>query len=47
MIEEENVEMVQEMYAAFLRGDIPVFLGALGEDVDWLAYGPTDNDGHH
>lgn len=42
MSEQENVETVQEMYAAFGRGDMDAVLNALTEDVDWLGYGPDD-----
>ncbi len=42
MTEQENVAAVQEMYAAFGRGDLPAVLNALSEDVEWLGYGPAD-----
>ncbi|MBI4625194.1 MAG: nuclear transport factor 2 family protein [Verrucomicrobia bacterium] len=29
------VETVQQLYAAFGRGDVPALLAALAEDVDW------------
>ncbi|GJM42049.1 MAG: hypothetical protein DHS20C20_23310 [Ardenticatenaceae bacterium] len=36
MIElDENVQVVQDLYAAFGRGDIPGLLGLLAEDVEW------------
>jgi steroid delta-isomerase-like uncharacterized protein len=34
-IEQENVKLVQEMYAAFDRRDIPAVLGMMADDVDW------------
>jgi ketosteroid isomerase-like protein len=30
-----NIETVQEIYAAFGRGDVPAILGRLGDDVRW------------
>jgi uncharacterized protein len=36
-----NVETVQEIYAAFGRGDIPAVLERLAEDVEWEAW--SDN----
>ncbi|MFZ5594035.1 MAG: nuclear transport factor 2 family protein [Pseudomonadota bacterium] len=30
-----NVKQVQEMYAAFGRGDVPAILAVLAEDVEW------------
>lgn len=32
---EENVQVVQDLYAAFGQGDVPALLGLLAEDVDW------------
>jgi ketosteroid isomerase-like protein len=34
-IEEENVKLIQQMFAAFGRGDIPTVLGLVAEDSDW------------
>ena len=31
----EVVERVKNMYAAFMRGDVPTILAGLAEDVDW------------
>lgn len=42
MAEQENVQMVQGIYAAFGRGDIPAFLDALTDDVEWVVPGPSD-----
>ena len=36
-----NVALVQNMYAAFGRGDIQAILGALHPDVTWTVQGPT------
>ena len=35
MNEQENVQVVQKLFAAFGQGDIPAALGILAEDVDW------------
>lgn len=32
---EQNVKIVQDCYAAFGSGNIPAFLAALTDDVDW------------
>lgn len=42
MGEQENVKVVEEVYAAFEQGDVPALLKTLANDVDWLAYGPSD-----
>ena len=34
-VEEENVKLIQQMFAAFDRGDIPAVLGMVAEDADW------------
>lgn len=38
----EPVERVQQMYAAFGRGDVPAILAQLAEDVEW-EYGGNRN----
>ena len=40
MQEQQNVEKVKAMYAAFGRGDIPAVLAELAADVEWVVYGP-------
>ncbi len=35
MSEQENVQVVQQMYASLGQGDIPAVLDLLDEDVDW------------
>ena len=35
MTEQENVEVVRELYAAFGRGDVPAILDGLTDDVVW------------
>jgi ketosteroid isomerase-like protein len=42
MSERENVQAIQQMYAAFGRGDISVLLNGFAEDVDWYVTGPAD-----
>jgi ketosteroid isomerase-like protein len=39
--EEDNVRIVREAYAAFLRGDLGALLAALSEDVEWRVPGPA------
>jgi len=34
-IEQENVKLIEQMFAAFDRGDIPAVLGMVAEDADW------------
>lgn len=36
-----NTETVQELYAAFGRGDVPSILAKLDDDVVWEAEGPA------
>jgi uncharacterized protein len=40
--EEENVALVQSLYAAFGRGDMQTLLGALREDIEWAFPGPRN-----
>ncbi|HEY6139806.1 MAG TPA: nuclear transport factor 2 family protein [Thermoanaerobaculia bacterium] len=35
MSEQANISKLQQMYAAFGRGDIPTILGELTDDVSW------------
>jgi uncharacterized protein len=41
MAENDNLRNVQQMYAAFARGDIATLLDAVADDVDWQWLGPT------
>src|SRR5690349_17420734 len=41
MSPQENAQKVQEMYAAFQRGDIPTILNEVEEDVEWEQPGPA------
>ena len=36
-----NTELIQDMYAAFRRGDIPQILATLTPDVQWSCEGPS------
>ena len=40
MPNEENINIVKELYAAFGRGDIEGILNMLSEDVEWNSPGP-------
>ncbi|MBI3803214.1 MAG: nuclear transport factor 2 family protein [Nitrospirae bacterium] len=42
MSEKENIEVVQKMYAAFGKGDIPTIINSLTEEVDWQMIGPKE-----
>jgi ketosteroid isomerase-like protein len=42
MGEQENERVVQEMYAAFGRGDIPGVLDTLADDIEWRIAGPSE-----
>jgi len=41
MGEQENIALIQKVYDAFRRGDIPTILGNLSEDVEWTLEGPS------
>lgn len=40
--ERANVQRVQQLFAAFGRGDLAGVLGALADDVEWSLGGPAD-----
>ncbi|MEW6297293.1 MAG: nuclear transport factor 2 family protein [Thermodesulfobacteriota bacterium] len=40
MTEQENVQAVQGLYAAFQRGDFTIFLNTLADGVEWFVPGP-------
>jgi hypothetical protein len=42
MTEQENLQAIQSMYAAFARGDIQAVLDGLTDDVEWILPGPTE-----
>lgn len=42
MSEQENVRTIEEIYAAFRRGDLPFLLNKLAEDVDWWHPRPAE-----
>lgn len=39
---EQNLQIVQQMYAALGQGNIPVLLNLLSEDVEWFVAGPPE-----
>jgi len=41
MSDQTNVDVVQQAYATFGRGDIPALLSLLTDDVEWSQYGPS------
>ncbi len=41
MSEQENVQVVQQAFAAFGQGDIPAVLKLLADNVHWHAFGPS------
>src|SRR4051794_27439494 len=41
MSDQNNVDVVQQAYAAFGRGDIPAVLSFLTDDVEWGLPGPS------
>jgi ketosteroid isomerase-like protein len=42
MNEQSPLEVVQEAYAAFTKGDLKTLLNLMAEDVKWFLPGPTD-----
>lgn len=36
------MDVIQEVYAAFGRGDVPAILNLVADDVDWEFVGPAD-----
>lgn len=40
--EQENMQRAQAAYAAFGRGDIPAFMEALADDIEWVLPGSAD-----
>lgn len=41
--QDENMQVVQDLYAAFGRGDVPGILELLAEDVDWYFNGRPED----
>ena len=37
-----NVQAVQEIFAAFGRGDVQFILDQLADDVEWVSFGPPE-----
>lgn len=42
MNEQKNIQLVQDTYIAFGRGDIAAILKAMAHDIDWLYVGRTE-----
>lgn len=42
MSEQENVQVVQQMYAALGQGNLPTLLDSLAEDIEWFVAGPPE-----
>ncbi len=42
MSEQENTKLIQGIYAAFGRGDVPTILNALADHFEWHHHGPPD-----
>jgi len=42
MSEQDNERVVQEMYAAFGRGDVAGVLDTLTDDIEWWIAGPSE-----
>jgi len=40
--DQDNVHIVQEIYANFLRGDVGAVLDVLADDVEWFIPGPAE-----
>jgi len=41
MSEQQNAALIQSLYDAFSRGDLPFILDRLTEDVEWTLEGPS------
>jgi uncharacterized protein len=42
MPEQENITLIDTLYAAFLRGDLNQILDLVSDDTDWIVYGPAE-----
>lgn len=42
MSEQQNTRIVQDIYAAFGRGDVPAILDTLADKFEWHHHGPPD-----
>ena len=38
MSEQQNIQTIQQVYAAFGRGDVPTILGRLTDEVRWISH---------
>ncbi|NJN83625.1 MAG: nuclear transport factor 2 family protein [Caldilineaceae bacterium] len=43
MNQQENIQVVNNLYMAFGRGDMPAILNVLAQDVDWLFVGRPED----
>jgi ketosteroid isomerase-like protein len=41
MSAQENIQKVEQMYAAFGKGDLPTLLNSVADNVDWQVLGPA------
>jgi len=41
MNEQQNIQLIKDVYAAFGAGDIQTILSHLADDADWTNYGPS------
>jgi uncharacterized protein len=44
MAEQENIQLAQEAYAAFGRGDLPALADAMADDIGWVSPGDPGVD---
>ena len=41
MNEQQNIQTIKDVYAAFGAGDVQTILSHIAEDADWTNYGPS------
>ena len=41
MNEQDNVELIRKMYAAFGTGDVQTILDSVADNAEWVNYGPA------
>jgi uncharacterized protein len=41
MNEQDNVRLIQRIYAAFGAGDVPTILDSVADDAQWINHGPA------
>ena len=42
MNESQNIQTIQDTYAAFGRNDVDAMLGMMSNDIDWQFFGPSE-----